>query len=74
MSNEDKTMYIAGTMFLALSTALFIAGVFLPKALGVSLLTALVTYIFFSECYYAKKDWLLLPIANSQTVNKLYST
>ena len=46
MINEDKSIYIAGTMFLALSTALFIAGVFIPKALGIALLTALVTYVF----------------------------
>ena len=57
MSNEDKTMYIAGTMFLTLSTALFIAGVFIAQALGIALLTALVTYAFFDQYYYAKKDW-----------------
>lgn len=56
MTNEDKTMYIAGTMFLALSTALFIAGVFIPRALGTALLIALVTYVFFDQYYYAKKD------------------
>ena len=51
MTNEDKTMYIAGTMFLTVSTALFIAGVFIPKALGTALFLALVTYVFF-DCYY----------------------
>lgn len=55
MTNEDKTMYIAGTMFLTLATALFITGTFIPKALGIALLTALVTYIFFDTCYYEKK-------------------
>ncbi|MDS3899845.1 hypothetical protein [Staphylococcus hominis] len=56
VSNEDKSMYIAGTMFLTLATALFITGTFIPKALGVALLSALVTYVFFDQCYYVKKD------------------
>ncbi|WP_145421444.1 hypothetical protein [Staphylococcus hominis] len=56
VSNEDKSMYIAGTMFLTLATALFITGTFIPKALGVALLSALATYVFFDQCYYVKKD------------------
>lgn len=56
LSNEDKSIYVAGTMFLTLATALFITGMFVPKALGVALLTALATYVFFDTCYYAKKD------------------
>lgn len=56
VSNEDKSIAIAGTMFLTLATALFITGMFFMKALGTALLIALVTYIFFDACYYAKKD------------------
>lgn len=56
VSNEDKAMYIAGTMFLTLSTALFITGMFFMKALGTALLIALATYVFFDTCYYVKKD------------------
>ncbi|MFF7090714.1 hypothetical protein ACFY9U_41175 [Streptomyces anthocyanicus] len=56
LSNEDKSMYIAGVMFLALSTALFITGMFFMKALGTALLTALTTYVFFEQCYYKIKD------------------
>ena len=56
MTNEDKSIYIAGTMFLTLSTALFITGMFIPKALGVALLTALVTYIFFDQYYYKTEE------------------
>lgn len=56
VSNEDKSMYIAGVMFLALSTALFITGMFIPKVLGIALLTALATYVFFDQCYYKIKD------------------
>lgn len=54
--NEDKCIYIAGTMFLTLATALFITGTFIPKALGTALLIAVATYVFFDTCYYAKKD------------------
>mgnify|MGYP006905497725 CR=1 FL=1 len=56
LSNEDKSIYIAGTTFLTLATALFITGMFIPKTLGVALLTALATYVFFDQCYYKIKD------------------
>ncbi|WP_179203682.1 hypothetical protein [Staphylococcus hominis] len=56
MTNEDKSIVVAGTMFLTLSTALFITGMFFMKALGTALLIALATYVFFDTCYYVKKD------------------
>lgn len=56
MTNEDKSIVIAGVMFLALSTALFITGTFIPKALGVALLVATMSYVFFDQCYYKTKD------------------
>ena len=56
MTNEDKSLSIAGVMFLTLTTALFITGTFIPKALGIALLTALATYVFFDQCYYKIKD------------------
>ena len=56
VSNEDKSIYIAGTMFLALSTALFITGMFFMKALGTALLTALATYVFFDSFIMKKTD------------------
>lgn len=56
VSNEDKSIYIAGTMFLTLATALFITGMFIPKALGVALLVATMSYVFFDQCYYKIKD------------------
>ena len=56
VSNEDKSIYIAGTMFLTLATALFITGMFFMKALGIGLLAAVTTYVFFDSCYYVKKD------------------
>lgn len=56
MTNEDKSIVVAGVMFLALSTALFITGMFFMKALGTALLIALVTYIFFDSYYYGTED------------------
>ena len=56
MTNEDKSLTIAGTMFLTLATTLFITGTFIPKALGVALLAATVSYVFFDEYYYKIKD------------------
>ena len=56
VSNEDKSMYIAGTMFLTLATALFITGMFIPKALGVALLIAVATYVFFDSYYYETEE------------------
>lgn len=56
MTNEDKTIVIAGIMFLALSTALTITGLFFMQALGVGVIAGVVTYVFFDTCYYEKKD------------------
>ncbi|MDS3840597.1 MULTISPECIES: hypothetical protein [Staphylococcus] len=56
MTNEDKSLSIAGTMFLTLATALFITGMFIPKALGIALLAATISYVFFDEYYYKIKD------------------
>lgn len=55
MTNEDKSVLIGGLMFLALSTALAITGLFFMQALGIGLLAATVTYVFFDTCYYEKK-------------------
>ena len=55
MTNEDKSIVVAGAMFLALSTGLFITGMFFMKALGTALLIAVVTYVFFDSFYYEKK-------------------
>ena len=74
VSNEDKSIYIAGTMALALFTFLTLCGVFIAQALGVGVIAGVVTHIFFSEFYYKIKDWLLLPIANSQSVHKIIRT
>lgn len=66
LSNEDKSLSIAGTMFLTLATALFITGMFFMKALGIGLLAAVTTYVFFDSCYYVKKTECYRQIANSR--------
>lgn len=56
MNVEDKSIVIAGVMFLALSTALFITGMFFMQALGVGVIAAVVTYIFFDNFYYETEE------------------
>lgn len=56
MNVEDKSILIAGVMFLALSTALFITGMFFMKALGTALLISLATYVFFDNFYYEMEE------------------
>ena len=65
LNNEDKSIYIAGTMALALFTFLTLCGVFIAQALGVGVIAAVVTYVFFDTCYYAKR-LNATPIANSR--------
>lgn len=74
MTNEDKTIVIAGTMFLALSTALTITGLFFMQALGVGVIAAVVTYVFFDTCYYAKKDWMLSANSKQSKTKKTVCT
>ena len=59
MTNEDKSLSIAGTMFLTLFTFLMICGVFFAQALGLGILAGMITHIFFDEFYYKIKDWML---------------
>ena len=56
VSNEDKSIYIAGTMALALFTFLTLCGVFIAQALGVGVIAGVVTHIFFNKYYYKIKD------------------
>ena len=56
VSNEDKSVYIAGTMALALFTFLTLCGVFIAQALGVGVIAGVVTNVFFNEYYYKIKD------------------
>ena len=74
MTNEDKSIVIAGTMFLTLATALFITGMFFMKALGTALLIALATYVFFDSFYYVKKDWMLSANSKQSKTKKTVCT
>lgn len=56
VSNEDRSIYIAGTMALALFTFLTLCGVFIAQALGVGVIAGIVTHVFFNEYYYKIKD------------------
>lgn len=56
VSNEDKSIYIAGTMALALFTFLTLCGVFIAQALGVGVIAAVATYIFFDNFYYETEE------------------
>lgn len=73
MTNSDKSIYIAGTMALALFTFLTLCGVFIAQALGVGVIAGVVTYVFFNEYYYKIKDWMLSANSKqSETFNKIY--
>lgn len=56
ISNEDKSIVIAGTMTLTLFTFLTLCGVFIAQALGVGVIAGVVTHVFFNEYYYKIKD------------------
>jgi len=56
ISKEDKAVYIAGTMTLALFTFLTLCGMFIAQALGIGVIAGVVTHIFFNEYYYKIKD------------------
>jgi len=56
LNNEDKSIYIAGTMALALFTFLTLSGMFIAQALGVGVIAGVVMHIFFNEYYYKIKD------------------
>lgn len=57
MTNDDKTFVLTGFMFIAVFFLLLIAlNVFITNAAAYALLVSTLTYLFFDNCYYAKKD------------------
>ena len=72
LSNEDKSIYIAGTMALALFTFLTLCGVFIAQALGVGVIAGVVTHVFFNEYYYKIKDWMLSANSKQSKTKKLH--
>lgn len=71
VSNEDKSIYIAGTMALALFTFLTLCGVFIAQALGIGVIAGVVTHIFFNEYYYKIKDWMLTAISKQSKYQQI---
>lgn len=59
MANTDKTILISGMMFNTMFFLLILAEVVITKSAGYALLTSLATYVFFDQCYYKIKDWML---------------
>lgn len=74
VSDEDKSIYIAGTMALALFTFLTLCGVFIAQALGVGVIAGVVTHVFFNEYYYKIKDWLLSANSKQSETLKIICT
>ena len=72
LSNEDKSLYIAGTMALALFTFLTLCGVFIAQALGIGVIAGVVTHVFFDTCYYKIKDWMLSANSKQSKTKKLH--
>ena len=71
VSNEDKSIYIAGTMALALFTFLTLCGVFFAQALGVGVIAGVVTHVFFNEYYYKIKDWMLSANSKQSKIKQI---
>lgn len=59
MKSHDKTILISGMMFNAVFFLLMLSELVITKAAGIGLFTALATYVFFDQCYYKIKDWML---------------
>ena len=72
MTNDDKTFVLTGFMFIAVFFLLIALNVFITNAAAIALLVAMLTYLFFDTCYYVKR-LSATPIANSQTLTKIYN-
>lgn len=53
MTNEDKTTLITGLAFNVTFFALMMINVFITDAAGYAIFTALATYLFFDNLFYA---------------------
>lgn len=71
MKSHDKTVLISGMMFNAVFFLLMLAELVITKAAGIGLFTALATYVFFDQCYYKIKDWLLSANSKQSETNKM---
>lgn len=71
MSYSEAAFIVASLIFTLVSIILITAQFYIMHALGISLFAAVTTFLYFDkEFEKLKKDWLLLPIANSRKVIK----
>lgn len=57
MTKDDKLFLLTGFMFIAVFFLLLIAlNVLITNAAAYALLVSTLTYLFFDNCYYVKKD------------------
>lgn len=55
MTNEDKTILIAGMMFNATFFLAMMLNIFITNALAIGMVASAVTYLFFDKLFYAQK-------------------
>ncbi|WP_145430627.1 hypothetical protein [Staphylococcus haemolyticus] len=55
MTNEDKTILIAGMMFNVTFFLSMMMSVFITNAVAIAIVASTVTYLFFDKLYYAQK-------------------
>ena len=71
MSYSEAAFIVAILIFTLVSIILMTAQFYIMHALGISLFVAVTTFLYFDKKFEKlKKDWLLLPIANSRKVIK----
>lgn len=71
MSYSEVAFIVAILIFTLVSIILMTAQFYIMHALGISLFVAVTTFLYFDKKFEKlKKDWLLLPIANSRKVIK----
>ncbi|MCI2942658.1 MULTISPECIES: DUF1270 family protein [Staphylococcus] len=55
MTNEDKTILIAGMMFNVTFFLSMMMSVFITNAVAIAIVASTVTYLFFDKLFYAQK-------------------
>lgn len=56
MTIKDKTTLIAGMMFNVTFFLSMMMSVFITNALAIAMVASTITFLFFDNCYYTKKD------------------
>ena len=74
MKSHDKAFLISGMMFNAVFFLLMLVEVVITKSAGYALFAALATYVFFDQCYYKIKDWMLSANSKQSETFKIICT